>query len=76
MCYLESFMKFPDVSTVEKAKNALPVRQELKYNMDFLTEATKLLSTAWNRGEDMSTVKMNQNRQEKVRSSYGTGEHC
>jgi hypothetical protein len=48
--------------------NALPVRVEQKYNVDFLTEATKLLSTAWNKGEDMSTVKMKPNRQEKVRT--------
>lgn len=56
----------PNIFVVEKAKNALPVRAEQKYNLDFLTEATKLLSTAWNKGEDMSIIKMKQNRQEKV----------
>lgn len=59
-------MKPPNVFIVEKAKNALPVRAEQKYNLDFLTEATKVLSSAWNKGEDMSTAKMKQNRQEKV----------
>ena len=61
-------MKPPDVFVVEKAKNAFSVRAEQKNNLDFLTEATKLLSTAWNKGEDMSTVKMKPNRQEKVRT--------
>jgi hypothetical protein len=54
---------------VEKAKDALPVKAEQKYHVDFLTEATKLLSTAWNKGEDMSVVKMKPNRQEKVGST-------
>ena len=56
----------PDVFTVEKAKSALPVRPDQRYNVDFLTEATKLLSAAWYKGEDMSAVKMKTNRQEKV----------
>jgi len=43
------------------------VKAEQKYNVDFLTEATKLLSTAWHKGEDMSVVKMKLNRQEKVK---------
>lgn len=60
--------KPPNIIVVEKAKNALPVRTEQKHNVDFLMEATKLLSTAWSKGEDMSTVKMKPNRQEKVRT--------
>ena len=56
-----------DTFVVEKAKNVLPVKADQKYHVDFLTEATKLLSTAWHKGEDMSTVKMKLNRQEKVR---------
>ena len=63
---LELSSESPDSFAVEKAKNALPVRAEQKHNVDFLMEATKLLSTAWSKGEDMSGVKMKQNRQEKV----------
>jgi hypothetical protein len=59
----------PDILVVEKAKNALPVKPDQKYNLDFLTEATKLLSTAWHKGEDMSAAKLKLNRQEKVRGS-------
>lgn len=59
--------KPPNDFLVEKAKNALPVKADQKYNVDFLTEAMKLLSTAWHKGEDMSAVKMKLNRQEKVR---------
>ena len=56
----------PDTFAVETAKSVLPVKAEQKYNVDFLTEATKLLSTAWHKGEDMASVKMKLNRQEKV----------
>jgi len=58
--------KPPDTFAVETAKSILPVKAEQKYNVDFLTEATKLLSTAWHKGEDMVSVKMKLNRQEKV----------
>ena len=69
MCHVsELFLKSPDGFAVEKAKNALPARAEQKHNVDFLMEATKLLTTAWSRGEDMAGVKMKQNRQEKVRT--------
>ena len=44
----------------------LPVKTDQKYNVDFLMEATKLLSTAWHKGEDMATVKIKLNRQERV----------
>jgi hypothetical protein len=65
----------PDAFVVEKAKSSLPVRVEQKYNVDFLMEATRLLSTAWNKGEDMSAVKMKPNRQEKVRTHTTTVIH-
>jgi hypothetical protein len=42
------------------------VKAEQKNSVDFLTEAIKSLSIAWHKGEDMSTVKLKQNRQEKV----------
>ena len=58
--------RLPDTFAVETAKSVLTAKAEQKYNVDFLTEATKLLSTAWHKGEDMSSVKMKLNRQEKV----------
>ena len=68
----ESGGKPPDTFVVEKAKSVLPVKADQKYNVDFLTEATKLLSTAWHKGEDMSAVKMKLNRQEKVKCVAGS----
>lgn len=46
------------------------MKADQKYNVDFLVEATKLLSTAWYKGEDMSAVKMKLNRQEKVGGAF------
>jgi len=66
---LEFHREPPNAFVVEKAKNALPVKADQKHNVDFLTEATKMLSTAWHKGEDMSVVKMKLNRQEKARGT-------
>ena len=71
--HLKCVEKPPNTSAVESAKSVLPVKAEQKYNVDFLTEATKLLSTAWHKGEDMSIVKMKLNRQEKVKGRPGFG---
>lgn len=56
-----------DNLVVEKAKDSLTSRKDLKRSVDWLTEATKRLSDAYLAKQDYSTVSMkNVVRREKV----------
>jgi hypothetical protein len=53
---------------VEKCKAGMAARQELRSNVDWLSEVVKALSTAWHNHEEMGSLKLKTPlRQEKVR---------
>jgi len=67
-------MSSRDLLEFERCKKALTARPELKSSVDWLTEAVKVLSTAWNNNEQMSMVKiktpLRQEKWKKVETRY------